>query len=71
MSKRMVKKISLCEAFVSIMTVSFVDRFRDVGGFWKKDGGDAGKIRDMIRSESAGTTFSYLSQHSSHCFYQH
>ena len=56
--KRVVKKISLCEALVSIMTVSFVDQFRDVGGFWSKDGGDAGKIRDMIRSESAGTTFS-------------
>jgi len=46
------EKITLAQAIVSIATVSFVDRLREVGG-WRK-GGDASQIRDMIRSENAG-----------------
>ena len=53
--KAAAKKIGIFEALVSVFTISFVDRFREIGG-WKR-GGDAGKIREMIRSESAGNFF--------------
>ena len=66
--KAAAKKIGIFEALVSVFTISFVDRFREIGGW--KHGGDAGKIREMIRSESAGNFF-YFFQTSTFSLHPH